>query len=492
MTRLVCLTLSMASTVYAQQVQLRPIDRATVRIIAVSGRELDVSHGSGAVVHGDGWVVTARHVVQGADHLVVVRPGTDDGQPAVVAWTSEEHDLAIVRYRGGYEPSVTIAPRERLELGQTVHTSGYPLDPRERWPAASTGQLGRPLNDGRVQLSIAVNPGNSGSPVVVGERSLVGIVSLGADPERGAQGIAIMEPIAPIGGPLERAMAEGAEAPPLASVPTALILEHLGVRTPPDTAARAERLRTFTTDEPSALALVAMEAESLVDAVLEEAGVRRVDQLDPTRRAMLEPANEVLARSPGARSLGTEYARETASSSASMAEIAGPATGPSPFAPTATYSEDAPPAFTFAALGWLGMNIDDHPNADDVDGGGIGASAAARLAWLHFEVVRWRIVGGIDVGIGGWRNAVTFTFLATIGTRIEIGPEREGAGFIEASWTPGFALAEERDHSVVLGYRAGAGFDYGMLEIGVWWSELGREADSVLRTLSVSAGAELP
>ena len=151
---------------------------------------------------------------------------------------------------------------------------------------------------------------------------------------------------------------------------------------------------------------------------------------------------------------------------------------------------------------------DDFEAAQEADGllvPGVGAYAAC-MAGLR-AVQGPRVIGRsrrlvLLTGLSFWRTghlrpegavrAVAVLVLGNIGLRAEIGLVAGGAVFVEGFWTPGFASAERREHAVTFGYRVGIGFDYGMLELGVYWREVGRDADSTLRTLSVSGGVELP
>lgn len=193
---------------------LRPIDRATVRLIAVQGiggrvlsartgttrlvAGVHASHGSGVVVSADGLVLTARHVVQGIDTLAAVFPGQRAAVPATVVYADPDHDIAFVRVQTT-RPLAAVAPlpaaAPTLASGQRVSITGYPLDPSERYPAAAAGDLARVNNDGRIQLSIAANPGNSGGPVVDAEGRLLGVVSQRGEPQAGVEGVTLVEPV---------------------------------------------------------------------------------------------------------------------------------------------------------------------------------------------------------------------------------------------------------------------------------------------------------
>jgi S1-C subfamily serine protease len=196
-------------------VRMRPIDRATVRIFALTGMAIELhesertgrrraiavanaGHGTGVVIDPDGFIVTAAHVVADAQQIAVVMPGGNEGYPADVVYTDPSRDIAILRAGRTFTHFVALpAQQPTVQLGDRIGITGYPLTPHERMPAAASGEISRLTNDGRLQLAAAINPGNSGGPVVDGSGALVGIVSSRLLPQEGAQGIAFIEPIAP-------------------------------------------------------------------------------------------------------------------------------------------------------------------------------------------------------------------------------------------------------------------------------------------------------
>ncbi|MEM1417296.1 MAG: serine protease [Myxococcota bacterium] len=191
-------------------IRLRPIDEASVRIIGVGGTRLvafdgrsgssrivgipETRHGTGVVVDGQGLVATARHVIEGADFLAVIFPGETEPVATRLLYVDPFHDIALLRVERA-TPSFVEVPRQRavLELSQRLSASGYPLEIRERYPAAVSGELSRQRNDGRLQLAMSVNPGNSGGPVIDDQGKLIGIISARGDTNQGVEGIAIVE-----------------------------------------------------------------------------------------------------------------------------------------------------------------------------------------------------------------------------------------------------------------------------------------------------------
>lgn len=201
----------LVSSAAAQTVQIRPIDQATVRIYGVSGMEPEavqartvylpkLSHGSGVLITPS-LIATAAHVVADLDILLVRFVGDPDIHTGVVVALDEERDVAVVRIAPvQFEPIPLPDPVPSLTPGELLHITGYPVDLREHRPAAASGSLSRATNDGWLELSIPLNPGNSGGPVLNQSGDLIGIVSARGRVDRGIQGIALAAPISSLLG----------------------------------------------------------------------------------------------------------------------------------------------------------------------------------------------------------------------------------------------------------------------------------------------------
>ncbi|MBN2801336.1 MAG: trypsin-like peptidase domain-containing protein [Deltaproteobacteria bacterium] len=138
---------------------------------------------AGAFIDGDGHVATAYHcVASGGRPLVTTRAG-QQAVGRVVGW-EQRTDLALIEVRD-LRGAPHLALRDTpVAKGEPVRAWGHPFGVREqvgflagtlRW-SVSEGVVS---NVGAVALQItaAVNPGNSGGPVVDGEERLVGVVS---------------------------------------------------------------------------------------------------------------------------------------------------------------------------------------------------------------------------------------------------------------------------------------------------------------------------
>jgi S1-C subfamily serine protease len=137
--------------------------------------------GSGVVVTPDGYLLTNEHVVQG---VTQARVTFVDGRTvsAVVSGRDPATDLAVLRAQASALPYAELAGATQLLPGQLVVAVGNPYGFESTVSAGVVSALGRSLRsrqgrliEGVVQHSAALNPGNSGGPLVDAKGAVTGI-----------------------------------------------------------------------------------------------------------------------------------------------------------------------------------------------------------------------------------------------------------------------------------------------------------------------------
>ena len=136
--------------------------------------------GTGFALTSEGYLVTSYHVIQGADSVLI--EGRDRQRfHAEPVYSDVKHDLAILRITdkkfSGFGRLPYAIKSGQADLGERVFTLGYPREDVVYGEGALSARSGFEGDTAFYQISIPVNPGNSGGPLLDERGNLIGVVS---------------------------------------------------------------------------------------------------------------------------------------------------------------------------------------------------------------------------------------------------------------------------------------------------------------------------
>ncbi len=147
----------------------------------VMGKERLSGSGSGFVFSSDGLILTNSHVIENADKLVVTLLDGDELEGTVTG-LDKDTDVAIIKvYGSGYTPA-KLGESTGLRIGQLVIAIGNPLGYQHSVSVGVLSGVGRTMRtpdghliDNILQSDAAMNPGNSGGPMIDTNGEVIGI-----------------------------------------------------------------------------------------------------------------------------------------------------------------------------------------------------------------------------------------------------------------------------------------------------------------------------
>lgn len=175
------------------------------------------SLGSGVIVSPEGYVLTANHVVEGADPDGVKVSLADGGREytAKIIGTDPQTDVAVLKIDAEKLSPITLADSDKIEVGDVVMAIGNPFGLGQTVTMGIVSATGRTslgiIRNGNqrgyenfIQTDAAINMGNSGGALIDAEGRLIGINTAIVSPSGGNSGVGFAVPINLARGVMER------------------------------------------------------------------------------------------------------------------------------------------------------------------------------------------------------------------------------------------------------------------------------------------------
>lgn len=152
--------------------------------------------GSGFIISKDGYIMTNNHVVDGASKITVTMNDGREYQAKVIG-TDKRTDIALIKIQAENLPTLKIGDSNTLKKGQWVLAIGSPFGLDSTVTSGIVSAINRDTGEYLpfIQTDVAVNPGNSGGPLINLSGEVVGINSQIISQSGGFMGISLSIPI---------------------------------------------------------------------------------------------------------------------------------------------------------------------------------------------------------------------------------------------------------------------------------------------------------
>lgn len=136
----------------------------------------DISQGTGFIIHEQGYLVTNYHVIEGARAAGVYTYEGNQHKVSLIG-SNKNMDLALLKINGNFQ-KLKLTNSDNIQIGQKVIAIGNPLGLQFSVSEGIVSAVHRPGPNGLeayIQTDAALNPGNSGGPLINKEGEAIGI-----------------------------------------------------------------------------------------------------------------------------------------------------------------------------------------------------------------------------------------------------------------------------------------------------------------------------
>lgn len=176
--------------------QQQPSPRGRRQVPQQQEEQVPRGVGSGFIISSDGFVLTNAHVVEGADEVIVTLTDKREFKAKIIG-SDRRTDVAVVKIDGANLPRLTMGDSSKLRVGEWVIAIGSPFGLDNTVTAGIISANSRDTGDylPLIQTDVAVNPGNSGGPLINMRGEVIGINSQIYSRSGGYMGISFAVPI---------------------------------------------------------------------------------------------------------------------------------------------------------------------------------------------------------------------------------------------------------------------------------------------------------
>jgi serine protease Do len=160
------------------------------------GEQIERGVGSGFIISDDGYVLTNAHVVEGADEVTVTLTDRREFKAKVLG-ADKRSDVALLKVAASNLPRLRMGDSGKIRVGEWVIAIGSPFNLENTVTAGIISAKARDTGEylPLIQSDVAVNPGNSGGPLINMRGEVIGINSQIATLSGAYNGISFAVPI---------------------------------------------------------------------------------------------------------------------------------------------------------------------------------------------------------------------------------------------------------------------------------------------------------